>query len=51
MLTIKIGPKEFAAILLFLLGVAVGTGRLLQRIETLEKAARFEHGGLFTGEK
>jgi hypothetical protein len=44
MLTIKIGAKELAAIVVFLLGLAVGAGRLLQRIDTLEQHDTYYHG-------
>lgn len=49
MITIKIGPRELGLVILFLLGLAVAAGKILQRVDTLERSAKFEHGGIFTG--
>jgi hypothetical protein len=44
MLTIKIGVRELGLIVVFLLGLALAAGRVLQRVDTLEHRETYIHG-------
>lgn len=45
-MTIKIGPRELGVIVVFMLGLAVVAGRVLQRVESLESHDTYYHGEL-----